>query len=135
MKPSRYRWGRAVVGSALFFLCLSGAGFAAPPPDPKASPPMSSETNAVATLEALWTALKDHYPMMEYMGARGDEWLEEFRPKVAAAPDARAAFDLMDELVCRLNDYHTRFFAPGGLRRSSPPVRVEPVLKVRRKKD
>jgi hypothetical protein len=89
--------------------------------------------SATETLEALWQALKDHYPMMEYAGARGDEWLEEFRPKVAAAPTREAAFCLMDELVCRLNDYHTRLLWPGRPRHDSPWVRAEEVRDGRRR--
>lgn len=94
------------------------------------------QTDPIEILQAVWRLLKDHYPMMEYMGAQGDEWLEEFQPRVAAAPTPDAAFDLIDEMVCRLNDYHTWFVRPGRSGRfdgqTSPDVRAEVVLDGRR---
>ena len=66
--------------------------------------------------------------MLEMAGLSGDQWVREYRAKVAAAPNREAAFQIMDELVCRLNDYHTRFSWPGKPRLAAPPVRVEPVL-------
>ena len=91
-------------------------------------------TDPIEILQAAWQKLKDHYPMMEYMGAQGDEWLEEFQPRVAAAPTPEVAFDLIEEMVCRLNDYHTRFLRPGGSdNKSSPNARAEVVLEGQRR--
>jgi len=90
--------------------------------DPAAPSPTPAATGAVHVLEALWKAIQDHCPMLEYAGSRGDEWLEEFRPRVAAAPDLAAAYPMMDELVCRLRDYHTRLFYPGRPERKSLPL-------------
>lgn len=73
---------------------------------------------AEAALEQVWAAIRDHYPMLEYVGAIGDEWLEEFRPRVAAAADP---WDVIEELVLRLQDYHTRLRRPGP-----QPVRTHP---------
>ena len=92
------------------------------------------QSDPIAILEAVWQKLKDHYPMMEYMGAQGDEWLEEFQRCVAAALTPDAAFDLIDEMVCRLNDYHTRFVRPGRFDgQSGPDLRSEVVLDGRRR--
>jgi C-terminal processing protease CtpA/Prc len=77
--------------------------------------------------ERLCTALRDNYPMLEYAGWN-DAWVREYRAKIAAAPTRQEAFELMDELVCRLNDYHTRFNWPERPRLVSPPLRVEPVF-------
>ena len=77
---------------------------------------------AEAALEQVWAAIRDHYPMLEYVGAIGDEWLEEFRPRVAAAADP---WEVIEELVLRLQDYHTRLRRPGPQPlRTHPPVRL-----------
>jgi len=82
-------------------------------------------TDGEAALEEVWSALRDHYPMLEYVGAIGDAWLEEFRPRVAAAADLQEAWPIIDELVLRLQDYHTALRPPGPLpARTSPPVRL-----------
>lgn len=88
----------------------------------------SPRTNEVVVCEALCRALQDYYPMLEMAGLAGNQWVTEYRAKVGAAPDAPAAFEIMDELVCRLNDYHTRLDWPGRPRLASPPFEVEPVL-------
>jgi C-terminal processing protease CtpA/Prc len=81
----------------------------------------------VVLFEALCKALRDNYPMLELAGWE-DSWVDEFRQKVQSAPSREVALQFMDELVCRLNDYHTRLFWPGKPQLSGPPVRVEPVL-------
>lgn len=86
-----------------------------------------SSAKSVALFEALCKALRDNYPMLELAGWE-DSWVDEFRQKVQSAPSREAALGFMDELVCRLNDYHTRLFWPGQPQLSGPPVRVEPVL-------
>jgi C-terminal processing protease CtpA/Prc len=66
--------------------------------------------------------------MLESAGWQNETWPAEFRERVQAANSTQEAFEIMDELVCRLNDYHTRLSWPGGPRLASPPFRVEPVL-------
>jgi len=87
------------------------------------------EVGRIEILEALWEALRNYYPMMEYVGAWDDEWLDEFRPLARDAQTDEEAYWLMDELVCRLNDYHTMFFWPCRQGRAngmeSPPVRAD----------
>lgn len=58
--------------------------------------------------DALCRALSENYPMLEYAGWN-ESWAGEFRVKIEAAPTRAAAFEAMDQLVCRLNDYHTDF--------------------------
>jgi carboxyl-terminal processing protease len=91
-----------------------------------AGSPAAAETPAPPTpeevLEALWKAIRDHYPMLEYVGAYGDEWQEEFRPRVRAAGSLETAYPILEELVCRLRDYHTRFTWPNKPQRASLPI-------------
>lgn len=76
-------------------------------------------------LEEVWAALRDHYPMLEYAGAIGDTWLEEFRPRVRAVDSLAAAWPIIDELVLRLQDYHTSLRPPDPLPpRTAPDLRL-----------
>ena len=77
--------------------------------------------------DALCKGLRDNYPMLEFAGWQ-DSWEAEFRARVQAAPSVEAAYDLMDELVCRLNDYHTRLFRRDQPHTTRPNFQVEPVL-------
>ena len=88
---------------------------------------MPPATAPVAVFEALCQALRNNYPMLELVGWQ-EAWVQDFRRQIEAAPNRDAAMELMDELVCRLNDYHTWLTWPGQPRRQTPPIRVEPVL-------
>jgi len=77
--------------------------------------------------EAVCRALADNYPMLEYSGW-SKEWRDEFRGRINTATNEEDGFWLIDELVCRLDDYHTKFFWPGKPRWKSPAIRVEPVF-------
>src|SRR5205814_1216095 len=96
---------------APLFCLLPAAGDERSPPTPARLEAIAqaSDHPSQAALEALWKALIDNYPVTEYVGAHGDEWINEFRAKVAAAPDEYTAFSMMHELVCRFNDYHNSF--------------------------
>ena len=83
--------------------------------------------HGLAVFDSLCKSLEDNYPMLELVGWR-NEWIEEFRERIARADHDEARFELMEELVCRLNDYHTRLSWPGRPRLTRPPVLVEPVL-------
>lgn len=82
----------------------------------------------VVIFDGLCKALQENYPMLEYAGWRDDAWTAEFRPRILAASSRPEAFGIMEELVCRLNDYHTRLSWPEKPSLASPPFRVEPVL-------
>jgi C-terminal processing protease CtpA/Prc len=92
-------------------------------------PGEGSNRQTIVVFEAVQKALQDNYPMLEYAGWK-NEWVDEFKTRINAATNAEEGFQLIDELVCRLDDYHTRFFWPGKLQGKSPPFRVEPVFTV-----
>lgn len=83
-----------------------------------------SAVKPVDVLEILWKALKDNYPMMEYAGVLDDGWLDEYRMKIVETSDWASAYRLMEELVNRLNDYHTHLEWPGKPTLSTPPVKL-----------
>ncbi|RKX99893.1 hypothetical protein DRP77_12495, partial [Candidatus Poribacteria bacterium] len=87
--------------------------------------PVSEQLSPLELLEKLWKALKDHYPMMEYAGAVGDEWFEEFKRRIEPIRDLDQALPIMEELVKRLNDYHTRLEWEGKPLRLTPPIALD----------
>jgi carboxyl-terminal processing protease len=107
----------------LFVAALAGNGLAANTnlPEPRSS------MESLETFDGLVKVLRDYYPMLELAGfPEGDE-LHGYREQVSSAATTGTAFEVMDALVCRLNDYHTRFFWPGKPEVASPAFRVEPV--------
>ncbi|HEX30790.1 TPA: hypothetical protein ENG04_11995 [Candidatus Poribacteria bacterium] len=80
------------------------------------------KSESLEVLKVLWDALKDNYPMMEYAGALDDSWFEEYRRKIERASDLNEALLIMDRLVKRLNDYHTRLEWPDKPAFLTPPV-------------
>ncbi|MFH1738158.1 MAG: S41 family peptidase [bacterium] len=80
------------------------------------------ETKPLEVLDALWKALQDNYPMMEYAGAFDDSWYEEAKSKIEGMTDLDQALPVMDALVRRLNDYHTRLLWRGKPRLFTPSI-------------
>lgn len=58
-------------------------------------------------LDKIWEALQENYPMMEYAGAYDDRWYREFKEKIEGIDDLQEALPILNQLVDRLNDYHT----------------------------
>jgi hypothetical protein len=85
---------------------------------------VDGEKTPEKALEQVWRGLCDGYPLREYVGAWGDAWLEEFRPRVRAASDLAEAFPIIEELVLRFQDCHTRLHWPGKPERIRPPARL-----------
>ncbi len=94
-------------------ICSAGAGS---PNEPQNSP------RPLEILDALWKALQDNYPMMEYAGAFEDSWYEEAKSKIEGMTDLDQALPVMDALVKRLNDYHTRLLWRGKPRLLTPSM-------------
>jgi C-terminal processing protease CtpA/Prc len=107
---------------------LSTATFASETDKAASGQDADANTPAISLFESLCQALQDNYPTLEFAGWRGHEWIPDFRARILAAPTREAAFELMDELVCRLNDYHTRLSWPSKARLVGPGIRVEAVL-------
>lgn len=74
-------------------------------------------------LDQVWTTLRDHYPLLAYVGAC-DDWRDEIRPRVRAAADLAGALPIIEELVLRFNDCHTRLHWPGKPTRTRPAARL-----------
>jgi len=115
------------------WLLPEGRADGAAPPNPVPPPSVAtsqadSNSPPPVIFEALRQTVEDNYPVLEFIGWQGDRWDREFRGRIAAAPTREAAFELMDEFVCRLNDYHTRLSWPGKPASAAPACEVEPVL-------
>jgi hypothetical protein len=128
--------GSLVLGILTFcHSCLTDQSFGAPSPElaanrpaAKGEGPKAFDAKPAVVFKALCNALRDNYPMLELAGWRDEEWPREFEIRIEAAPTREAAFELMDELVCRLNDYHTRLSWSNRTQIVSAPFRVEPVV-------
>ncbi|MBI5693319.1 MAG: hypothetical protein HZC55_24840 [Verrucomicrobia bacterium] len=130
MNPARLL-SRVLVAAALFASPAAVPAATPVPATPNASPPSSDpkppEVSPEEIFTALCRALRENYPMLELTGWK-EAWVQEFSTRLRAAPDRAAAFALMEELVCRLNDYHTRLSWPGRPRLLAPLLDAEPVL-------
>jgi hypothetical protein len=91
----------------LLGVVLAGAGTARPIAAAENTNASSRQDDGVqprVVFEALCKALRDNYPMLEYAGLVGDRWVEDYGARVQAASTREAAFEVMDEFVCSLND-------------------------------
>ncbi len=87
--------------------------------------PMPRAGTPVGFLDALWKALKENYPMMEYAGAFDESWYEQCKDRIKDMNSLDQALPVMDALlVRRLNDYHTNLFWGARPDRVGPPLRV-----------
>lgn len=60
----------------------------------------------------VWTLVRDQYVYPDYRGLDWDAVRAEFTPRVEAAPSEEAFYDLMRELIERLDDDHSAFLSP-----------------------
>lgn len=91
--------------------------------DPKV--PLPAAGTPVGFLDALWKALQENYPMMEYAGAFDDSWYQQCKGQIKDMNSLSEALPIMDALlVRRLNDYHTSLFWGGRPDRAGLPLRV-----------
>ena len=118
----------ALLGGGFISLILLYGATATAQPAPALRNGIDSAKSSLVLFDALCQALRDNYPMLESAGWRDETWPAEFRRRVQGATTSQEALEIMDELVCRLNDYHTRLFWPGAPNLAAPPLRLEPVL-------
>ncbi|MEN9933689.1 MAG: hypothetical protein RLZZ387_268 [Chloroflexota bacterium] len=91
------------------------------PPSPTPTPapivptptlaPLSAELREQVFLE-VWSLVRDRYVYRDYRGQDWDAVRAEFAPRVAAAEDEEAFYALIEELIDRLGDEHSRFDTP-----------------------
>ncbi len=87
--------------------------------------PMPAGGTPKEFLDALWGALKENYPMLEYAGAFNESWYEQCKSQIKDARSLEEALPIMDALlVRRLNDYHTSLSWGSRPDRAGPPLRV-----------
>ena len=126
--PPRLAWWLVCGATFGNTFCLRAAESASTTTATDSKAVAARPVSSVAIFDGLCRALRDNYPMLEYAGWREEQWTNEFRARIAEAPSPEGAFELMDEFVCRLSDYHTRLSWPGKPSLASPPFRVEPVV-------
>ncbi len=85
---------------------------------------MAEDVTPSQVLDALWKALMDHYPVVQYLGIIDDSRLQECRRRVTDAADWPAAYAIMEELVDAFHDYHTGLSWPGRPTYVCPPARI-----------
>ncbi len=74
-------------------------------------------------LDALWTKLSEVYPVLEYKGIYGREWIADAEARIGRVKSDQEFYHVLLELMASLNDTHTRIISyPGQPRRESPLV-------------
>lgn len=90
-------------------------------PRPTATPVPITPTPTLAPLSAeqreevftsFWELVRDRYVYADYHGLDWNAIRKEYEPKIAAASDPQQFYALLEELVDRLNDDHSRFDSP-----------------------
>lgn len=86
---------------------------------------MDDNAAPLAVLDALWKTLKGNYPAFEMVvGADGDAWWDEFHTRLESVSDLSVAYPILEELVNRFHDYHTKLIWPNKPPVESPPLRL-----------
>jgi C-terminal peptidase prc len=70
-----------------------------------------------ALFEEVWQRIADHYLYQDFRGLDWQAVYDEFAVRIGTAPDDRAFYTLMEEMVGRLNDQHSRFLPPSAAQR------------------
>jgi carboxyl-terminal processing protease len=85
------------------------AGTAAQPPAPAVT---LSVADVVKDFDTAWQTIKDIFVDPKTYGVDWDKMKADYRPKVAAAPDAKTAYKLFDEMIGQLKSPNTGVIAP-----------------------
>jgi len=86
-------------------------------PTPTLAPLSAKERGEVFT--ALWELVRDRYVYADYRGLDWNAIRREYTPKVAAAETPEEFYGLLEELIDRLNDDHSRFESPQEVAREN----------------
>lgn len=79
-------------------------------PTPTLAPLSANERQAV--FEDVWTLVRDRYVYEDYGGVDWEAVRREFEPRIARAASEADFYALIEEMVGRLGDDHTRFDTP-----------------------
>lgn len=79
-------------------------------PTPTLAPLSANERQAV--FEDVWTLVRDRYVYEDYGGVDWDAVRAEFEPRIARAASESEFYALIEEMIGRLGDDHTRFDTP-----------------------
>ena len=79
-------------------------------PTPTLAPLSADERRAI--FEDVWTLVRDRYVYEDYGGVDWDAVRKEFEPRIARAASETEFYALIEEMVGRLGDDHTRFDTP-----------------------
>lgn len=79
-------------------------------PTPTLAPLTAGERQSV--FEDVWTLVRDRYVYEDYGGVDWDAVRKEFEPRIARAASEAEFYALIEEMVGRLGDDHTRFDTP-----------------------
>jgi carboxyl-terminal processing protease len=82
--------------------------------------PVDSDRN-LADFEAVWNAVDDHYPYLEFKGIDWDSLHTAFLPRVEAARGDEF-YPVLNDLLAQLRDGHVFYKTPGGGRQIFPWV-------------
>jgi len=88
------------------------AGGAASPAAPAKPAITLSVADVLKDFDAAWQNIKDNFVDPKMYGVDWDALKTQYRPKVAAAADAQAAYKLFSEMVDKLNSPNTGVVAP-----------------------
>lgn len=83
-------------------------------PVPGTATPETQEPDAryQRIFERVWTLVNENYVYPDYNGVDWDAIWSEYNTRVALAPDDAAFWDLMREMIQRLDDHHSIYLTP-----------------------
>ena len=116
---------------AVVLIVLSGAVFGQDQPADKDTAWTGTIEQKIWALTTVWSEAKYNFPFFDQRpGLNWDEKVKEYLPRVIAAPDVEAYYDVLCEFAALLKDGHTAVNRPGGLFNPAldwPPLEVQVV--------
>ncbi len=90
----------------------AGGAAAGTTTQPAAPPITLSVPDVVKDFDSAWQTIKDSFVDPKTYGVDWDALKTQYRPQVAAAPDAKSAYKLLDEMIGKLKSPNTGVVAP-----------------------